>query len=84
MIYQKTKTNGIYKEVSEKLINSNNIKKDIEKLTLQLTKLPNIKTEPDKETLDFWNKNNPYNSVRTEIEIELNKKKELLNNLEDI
>lgn len=84
MIYQKTKTNGIYKEVSEKLINSNNIKKDIEKLTLQLTKLPNIKTKADKETLDFWNKNNPYNSVRTEIEIELNKKKELLNNLEDI
>ena len=57
------------------------LKKDIKELQRQINLAPKLKTEPDKETLDFWNAHiediNP-------LKEELRKKQKILSNLDEI
>lgn len=54
---------------------------DLENMTLGL---PPLKTEPDQETLEFWNEMNDQSQARSDIQAQIDEKSALIAELEGL
>jgi len=80
--YKKTDNPNIIKkiEIVESEIHLDKLEKQISELKAQLDNTPKPKTEPDQETLDFWNSQLEM-IEREELEKRLKEKEDLLKQL---
>lgn len=71
-------------EIYESEIRLDELEAEIENLRERIENLPKLKTEPDQETLDFWNEMMITPSIKEELEEELREKEELLKQLKGL
>jgi len=83
--YKKTNNPNIIKKIEtiESEIRLDELEKQIQDLKAQLDNIPEPKTEPDQETLDFWNEMMPLANIE-DIKIELKEKEKLLAQLKKL
>ena len=81
--YKKTSNPNVIKKIEtiESEIRLDELEKQIQDLKAQLDNIPEPKTEPDQETLDFWNEMMLPPLRKEELEEELREKEELLKKL---
>jgi len=81
--YKKTNNPNIIKKIEtiESEIRLDELEKQIQDLKAQLDNIPEPKTEPDQETLDFWNEMMLPPPRKEALEEELREKEELLKKL---
>jgi len=83
--YKKTSNPNVIKKIEtiESEIRLDELEKQIQDLKAQLDNIPEPKTEPDQETLDFWNEMMPLANIE-DIKIELKEKEKLLAQLKKL
>jgi len=81
--YKKTSNPNVIKKIEtiESEIRLDELEKQIQDLKAQLDNIPEPKTEPDQETLDFWDEMMLPPLRKEELEEELREKEELLKKL---
>lgn len=84
--YEKTGDPNIVKEVTEVKvdIHLDRLREEIADLEAMIADLPNAKTKPDQETLDYWNEMNDMAHAKSDMEAQLKEKQALLKTLEGI
>ena len=77
--YEKTEDPNIVKEIEsvEADIHLDKLQKEINDLKTEISSLPEPKTKPDEETLEFWNEMN-VNPLKVEAEGRLQEKEDLM------
>ena len=83
--YEKTEdANKVKKiETNDSYIYLDVLQNEIDNLQLEIDDIPEPKTKPDQDTLDYWNDTRPPTEM-DELEKELLGKKELLNQLNKV
>ena len=83
--YKKTSNPNVIKKIEtiESEIRLDELEKQIQDLKAQLDNILEPKTEPDQETLDFWNEMMPLANIE-DIKIELKEKEKLLAQLKKL
>lgn len=86
MIYEKTEDPNIVRQIKTVVsrIYLDKLEGQILKIRAQLNSIPEAKTEPDQETLDFWNEMVALPLNREELEGKLRKKERLLELLREL
>jgi len=69
---------------NEEIIDLQQLEDEIANLEEQILNMPSIKTEPDQETLEFWNMENHMLIDKEILQSQIDKKIELLNTLRNI
>jgi len=83
MVYEKTEDPNIIKKIEtiESEIHLDKLEAAIRKLQEQIRNTPKPKSEPDQETLNYWNE---MASLSLELESKLREKEELLEQLREL